>query len=357
MANSQFCIGKRTICFLGVMIFVLAGWAVYADDPIPATICDINEGNGIYEGDFVVVEGVCTVESARFGNSLTLIGEPQGGPYCCGLAIYDIDQNLNMERGQCIRVCGIVTLYYDKMEIVLDPDYPPPEVWDCEWTVPEPERITTCDMDFVPYTSCLMILECLTVLENPDQFGNQALEDKYGCRRTMALRAIDPPLIIGTEICSITGFMDFHFGEFKFFTRDEIDLDLRPHSECPYCEEVCDPVEIDAAMNIEAPEPITGGDPFIHTVTWRNPCDARDAVLFDLLEIDGMFWFWPTWTTDVNYKLHTLPKFNSYAEEILNFQWPEDISVEIHGRFWTAAMDPASGSLISDIVFVDFCTH
>ncbi len=355
MANSRFYIGKRTICFLGVLIFVLAGWAVYADDPIPATICDINEGNGIYEGDFVVVEGVCTVESARFGNSITIFADPVGGPYCCGLAIYSIDQDLIAERGQCIRVWGVVTLYYDKMEIILDPAYPP-EVWDCEWTVPDPEKMTTCDMDPGPYTSCVMILECLTALEDPDQYGNQTFVDRYGCERTLLLRKIDPPFPIGDEICSITGLLDYHFGEYKI-RYEEDGIDLRPHAECPYCEGVCDPVEIDAAMNIEAPEPITGGDPFIHTVTWKNHCDARDAVLFDLLEIDGTFWFWPTWTTDVSYKLHTLPMFSSYAEEILNFQWPEDISVEIHGRFFTAAMDPATGLLISDIVFVDFCTH
>ncbi len=349
------CLPGEVIRLVMIVFFglILSCFSSVRADPVPTSICDINQYNGVQEGDLVQVEGVCTVETGRFGYSETIISDPQGGPYCCGLVIYDRDQTLIAERGQCVRVCGVVTDYYNVTEIVPDPNYPP-EIWDCGWTLPDPEEITDCDADLAPYTSCITKFSCITVTEEPDEYGNQGFSDRTGCFWNILLRKFDPPFAVGDELCAVTGVLDYHFSAFAVRPRDEADIDCRSHAECPYCEGVCDPVVVTATMNFEAPDPITAGNPFIHCVIWKNHCASRNAALFDVLEIENTFWFWPTWTQDIDAVFRTLPDFGSSQEEILHFTWPEDVAAPLHGIFHAAAVNPDTSALISNIASVEF---
>ncbi len=347
---------QRTALTVPLMLCaIVSAIPVTANGPIDTTICACNRLDGVSEGDLVTVTGVCTVEST-WGTTITVISEPEGGPYCCGIAIYDHNQTLASARGQCVTVTGILQEYYDKKEIIISDtssDFPP-VVWDCGWKLPDPERIPVCDQ-FEPYESCIVVAEGLTVTSNPDPYGNILFTDQYGCEWPLLLRLVDPPIEPGTQICSITGLLDYHMGAFKLRPRDELDFDFRTLDTCPWTGTACDPVSIRSFITQSFPDCFQAGDAFIHTVTWKNLCQKRPMILIDILEVAGMYFFWPSFTPELNGKQVTLPELKSHWEEILHFDWPVFPGGSISGRFWSAAVDPATMTISGDIITVDFC--
>lgn len=347
--------GRHLTACLIFLAVVAASWTqvACAQDPKDVTICDINMLTGVAVGDLVRVSGICTVGTDRFGGMMCVISTPEGGPYCCGLKIYDQEASLVVSIGQCLTVVGTVEGYYGNYEILLDLSYEQ-EVWECGWKIPDPERVTECTFSDA-YKSCQIVLEGLTVQSDPDQYGNFIVTDRYGCERTLLLRMIDPVYPVGTEICSLTGFLDYHFEEFKIRPIDDESIDPRPLSDCPWMGTACDPVKIRSYLSTVFPDCISGGEQFIHSLTFTNLCTDRDAMLFDVLEIGGGFWFWPGWTTDIDFKTMNLPELAGWWESVFDFTWPAQPPITLSGTFWTAALDASSGLLISDIVSVSFC--
>lgn len=351
--NSRRCL---TACFF-CMAIIITMWnqAARAQDPKDATICDINMRTGVAVGDLVRVSGVCTVGTDRLGGMLCVISTPEGGPWCCGLKIYDQSESVVVSRGQCLTVVGTVHDYYGSTEILLDTGYPP-EVWECGWKIPDPERITECTFSGA-YLSCQVVLEGLTVQSDPDAYGNFTVIDRYGCERTLLMRLTDPVYPVGTEFCSLTGFLDYHFEEFRIRPIDDTSLDTRPFSDCPWMGTACDPVAIRSFISKTCPDCYTGGDSFIHTLTLTNRCTGRPGVLFEVLEIGGSYWFWPDWTPPIGFETVQLPELGSIWLDILNFEWPKGVPTAVSGTFWTAMLDDDAILLISDIASVSFCAE
>ncbi len=344
----------KTACVICLAVIV-AMWvqSVCAQVPKDVTICEINMRTGVAGGDLVRVTGVCTVGSDRLGGMLCIISTTEGGPWCCGLKIYDQSESLVVSRGQCLTVVGTVVDYYGSTEILLDPGYSP-EVWECGWKIPDPERVSECTFSGA-YLSCQVVLEGLTVLSDPDAYGNFTTVDRYGCERRLLMRLTDPVYPVGTEFCSLTGFLDYHFEEYKIRPVDDDSLDPRPLSDCPWLGTACDLVRIRSFVSKTGNDCFTGGDSFIHTLTFTNLCTSRPGLLFDVLEIAGSYWFWPEWTTQMAYDTVQLPELGSRWLEILNFEWPEGVTATMSGTFWTVMMDDEIILFISDIYGVPFC--
>lgn len=347
---------QLTAClFCLAMIVAIRIQTACAQDPKDATICEINMRTGIVVGDLVRVSGVCTVGSNRLGSMLCVISTPEGGPWCCGLKIYDQSESLVVSRGQCLTVVGTVVDYYGSTEILLDTGYPA-DVWECGWKIPDPERVPECTFSGA-YMSCQIVLEGLTVQSDPDAYGNFTVIDRYGCERTLLMRLTDPVYPVGTEFCSLTGFLDYHLSEFKIRPIDDVSLDTRSLSDCPWTGTACDPVKIRSYLSFEMPDCITGGDRFIHTLTFTNLCTGREAQLFDVLEVAGGFWFWPAWSTTIDYRTVDLPELAGYWESVLDFDWPADPPVTLSATLWSLVIDGSTHMLISDLVSVSFCAE
>jgi hypothetical protein len=75
--------------------------------------------------------------------------------------------------------------------------------------------------------------------------------------------------------------------------------------------------------------------------------------VFVILDVYGMYWFWPDWTNDVSYKTMT-PAAGLSVEPILQFTWPQVEGSASGLRFWTAALQSGTVNLISDVDKVEF---
>jgi len=80
-------------------------------------------------------------------------------------------------------------------------------------------------------------------------------------------------------------------------------------------------------------------DPFDLQVVICNPGDPVAADLYLLLEVTGSYWFWPSWSPEIDSMRLTTPDHDTATLKILAFEWP-DLPVSIRGAgFWTALLD------------------
>jgi hypothetical protein len=69
----------------------------------------------------------------------------------------------------------------------------------------------------------------------------------------------------------------------------------------------------------------TAGDSFILNGILCNGFDGE--LLFNLvvvLDVYGQYWFFPTWTRNLDYMAVTIPGCSCISEMLLNFPWPEE---------------------------------
>ncbi len=110
-------------------------------------------------------------------------------------------------------------------------------------------------------------------------------------------------------------------------------------------------VDVDTALelntyNSESATP--AGDPFsLYGMTF-NPAAPVQAKRWVLLEISGVYWFWPSWTNEAeNVDVEIPTGFSS--QNFLQFVWPEGDYGEFSDvNFWFAHTDAAVTQLIGD---------
>ncbi len=73
-----------------------------------------------------------------------------------------------------------------------------------------------------------------------------------------------------------------------------------------------------------------------------------DRDLYVLLEVGGMYWFWPGWTDELDFThINTKEKYGCHA--IMEFHWPE-LFESIDGIcFWGALLDPVDSKLTGEV--------
>ena len=115
-------------------------------------------------------------------------------------------------------------------------------------------------------------------------------------------------------------------------------------------------VDIDTNLNshtYNADYEVPMGDPFSLYGMVYNPGSSLEAQRWVLLEIQGAFFFWPTWSADPVFATRTLPSGFS-SENFLNFpEWPEGLGEWTGINWWFAHLNMANTELLGEY---DICT-
>ncbi len=104
------------------------------------------------------------------------------------------------------------------------------------------------------------------------------------------------------------------------------DLDPKPTPtpDCPPMGVSCDAVS-----------PVYPGDFFTYSITACN--GIHDDLLVDIyvvLEIDGQYWFYPTWIQDIDHMTTRLPACDCLDFIVLDFPWSEESGSGYTLNFW-----------------------
>lgn len=97
------------------------------------------------------------------------------------------------------------------------------------------------------------------------------------------------------------------------------------------------------------------GMPFIATSYIANHGPrTRTVNVFIVLEVLNGYYYWPTWTPELNYEELKLPFPLVQENPILQFTWPEGVPSLNRICFWGALLDAASWELVGDYSMWEF---
>jgi hypothetical protein len=91
------------------------------------------------------------------------------------------------------------------------------------------------------------------------------------------------------------------------------------------------------------------GDPFEVNISVRNHGDACWNIMqMILLEVYGVYWFWPSWTDQFDGQVLDLSKGHHDEHTIMTFQWPAEGGPG-QSAFWAALLDQDNTILCYDV--------
>ncbi len=98
------------------------------------------------------------------------------------------------------------------------------------------------------------------------------------------------------------------------------------------------------------------GDPFYLTLNICNNASGSisGVPVFVILEINGMFWFAPSWSETPDHYIEDLPKGITMMPIIPEFQWPPTAGSFTGAFFWGALTNPALTDILGDIDVWEF---
>ena len=110
--------------------------------------------------------------------------------------------------------------------------------------------------------------------------------------------------------------------------------------------------EVDIDLRINRSD-FKGGDLFDLTMLTSNYRDEDASGQFWLmLDVYGMYFFYPTWDDIPDFVLKTFPANYLSVESLMKFVWPENAGAGTGVKFWVAFVDDATGDVVYD--FVEF---
>lgn len=136
-----------------------------------------------------------------------------------------------------------------------------------------------------------------------------------------------------------------------------IALDSKEQPHCFFCSQY--PVELRYAWKTVVWERLEmsdttfeAGELFRLDRRCGNGEDADVAVdEFLILDVYGSYWYWPTWSEDVDFQSWTLETGQEYSDTILEFSWPAGSGSAPGLKFWAAFLNAGTANLICyDIV-------
>lgn len=99
----------------------------------------------------------------------------------------------------------------------------------------------------------------------------------------------------------------------------------------------------------------TPGELFRLTVEACNGLATELPVeVYIILDVYGNYWFWPTWTQDLDFEAWTLPACDCKSETILEFTWPAGSGAANGILFWTGMLEPGTVNLVGEIGYCGF---
>ena len=96
------------------------------------------------------------------------------------------------------------------------------------------------------------------------------------------------------------------------------------------------------------------GDRFTLMSRIWNPESAFSSAHFVILDVFGQYWFWPTWTEEVNYSRWTIPGPGELSYVYLDFIWPDGAGSLGGVKFWAALLDPTASELLCEPSMCEF---
>jgi len=98
------------------------------------------------------------------------------------------------------------------------------------------------------------------------------------------------------------------------------------------------------------------GDHFWLTCHPENGSSANLAVdLYIFLDVFGLYWFWPSWTPEVDSVQIELPPYSAGETlALLDFLWPSSAGAAGGIRFWAGFLAPGASQLTGDYSMVEF---
>ena len=70
-----------------------------------------------------------------------------------------------------------------------------------------------------------------------------------------------------------------------------------------------------------------------------GPQTLRNIPLFVVLDVAGAYWFWPTWSSEIDYDSRDFDPGRTIVEIIPEFTWPENSSAYDGAMFHGAILD------------------
>lgn len=184
-----------------------------------ATVRDPSHPEHPAVGEPVTVQGVVTA----VGSSGFWIQDEKGGAYA---GIYAYGDSDGVALGDIVAVSGIYDEYYDLSEIVVDS-----ATVTGSTSVPAPLSVDACDIGTggskaEPHESMLVeVVDVSVTNENPDGESDYGEMEVDGCLRVDDKLYDGFDRTKGTEYDSITGILDYNFGDFKLIPRDASDVE------------------------------------------------------------------------------------------------------------------------------------
>jgi len=207
----------------------LALLIILASSTFATTIYDIQYttdpgADGTYpsplNGEDVTVTGIVTaVGYYSSGSTRFFISDPDGGAWH-GIFVFSSDSGLQL--GMEVEVTGTVTEYYGFTEI----GYATVSILGEGNPVPDPVVVTTNDLaSNEAYEGVLTRINNVTVSQLPDSYGQWYVNDGSGeCQIDDAIFSYTPEE--GQTFDSITGVVDYSYGEYGLNPRNSDDLGI-----------------------------------------------------------------------------------------------------------------------------------
>ena len=206
-----------------------------------------------YENQSVTLTGI--VSANNYSGEKYFINSPNGGGWS-GILIYDT-QNVNI--GDEITLSGTIIEYYGLTELS---DVNTPQVLSTNNTI-SPTIITTGDLATLEdYEGVLVTLENVSITESYNQWGTFFINDGSGIARVgnscFSFENTQFQATVGTIISSITGVVNYSYGEFYIHPRSANDMIVGDIVTTLYTDVVYsnDASPIDIPLKLIAEDPI-----------------------------------------------------------------------------------------------------
>lgn len=134
------------------------------------------------------------------------------------------------------------------------------------------------------------------------------------------------------------------------FTATIIPTDLPTVSPTPGIELL----ELNLLITKTQPDCFLEGDDFQVVIEIMNPGRSHQVDLYCILDVFGAYYFYPTWTQDLQAETITAPPSTSHYP-ILAFTWPEVEGQLSNLLFWAACLETGTIELGSNVANVVFC--
>jgi len=95
-------------------------------------------------------------------------------------------------------------------------------------------------------------------------------------------------------------------------------------------------------------------DLFLLALHTANDGPAQLGDLYLILEVTGMYWFWPDWTQEIDFDRRYFEADAVHSDTVLEFIWPAGAGALSGVVFWSAATGAGNYDLVSNVSRVEF---